>query len=151
MRNSTLQLTLIPAVALGLFAGCSSEPTRYPVTGTVTIDGAPAGHATVKFIPAEPGTDPKHGGLVTADAEGKFSLGEEGKNTGLPAGSYKVAFSQALINGKASVGGSGGKASERLPGETDGVPESYRDPKTTPVTATVGPGSTTFTFEIKKK
>src|SRR5437764_247254 len=103
----------LAALLAGLGAGCSSEPSRYPVSGTVTANGAPVALATVKFLPAGPDADPRSGGMGVADESGKFVIGgEPGKNTGLPAGEYKVTFSQTLVNGKPTLGGSGGKKSE---------------------------------------
>jgi hypothetical protein len=144
MRSITLSLAV-----LSLLAGCSSEPTRYPITGTVVIDDRPAPLTTIRFIPTG-NTSPMYGGVVNADSEGNFALGEEGKNTGLPAGEYKVTFSQTLIGNKPTLGGGGGKASERLETEQEGVPEAYRDPENTPVSVTVGSSSRTFTLEIRK-
>jgi hypothetical protein len=134
---------------LTAFAGCSSEPTRYPVSGTVSINGQPAALTMVKFLPTG-GNAPATGGSGLTDDAGKFVIGEAGKNTGLLAGDYKVTFSQTLVNGKPARGGSGGKKSEALPNEKEGVPDAYRAEASTPVTATVGPKSTTFTFEIKR-
>jgi hypothetical protein len=140
---------MLSALFAGLAAGCSSEPTRYPVSGTVTMDGVPAGLAVVKFFPADPGTHATSGGSVIADIAGKFSIGARGTNSGLPAGEYKVTFSQTVDRGR-PVMGSGGKKSEAVPG-VEAVPEAYRNPKTTPISARVGRDSTTFTFDIKKK
>ncbi len=143
---------LLAALLAGLGAGCSSEPTRYAISGTVTANGAPVALAVVKFIPAAPGADTLSGGMGVADEAGKFTIGgEPGKNTGLPAGEYKVTFSQTLVNGRPTLGGSGGKKSEKLAGEKEAVADVYRDPQSTPVTARVGRDSTTFTFEIKTK
>jgi hypothetical protein len=140
---------MLSALFVGLAAGCSSEPARYAVSGTVTIEGAPAGLAVVKFFPADPGTNPRSGGTAVADNTGKFSMGSGGTNTGLPAGEYKVTFSQTVDQGR-PVLGSGGKKSEPVPGK-ETVPEAYRNPKTTPISARVGRDSTAFTFDIKKR
>jgi hypothetical protein len=142
--------TRIIMVGALFLAGCSWQPTRYVLTGSVTIDGVPAAYTTISFTPAN-GADPKNGGLVTSDKDGRFTLGEDGKNAGLPGGEYKVTFSQTLINGKPSLGGSGGKKSEQLPTEREAVPATYRSPQTTPETVTVGSSSRTFTFAIKTR
>jgi len=113
------------------------------------MDGAPAPLVLVKFIPASP--DSTAGGGALADPAGKFTIGEDGKNTGLPSGEYKVTFSQTLENGKPTFGGSGGKQSERVPGEKEAVADDYRDPRKTPITAAIGRGSNNFTFDIKAK
>jgi hypothetical protein len=113
------------------------------------MDGAPAPLVFVKFHPPSPGSSA--GGSGRADPTGKFTIGEDGKNTGLPSGEYKVTFSQTLLNGRPDVGGSGGKKAERVSGEREGVADDYRDPQKTPITATIGSGTNNFTFDIKAK
>ena len=140
-----------PALLLSATAlGCSSsEPSRYAATGTVTMDGAPAPLVVVKFHPVA--TDSLAGGSGPTDPTGKFTIGENGKNTGFPSGEYKVTFSQTLVDGKPTLAGSGGKKSERVPTEKEAVADDYRDPQKTPVTATIGSGANDFTFNIKAK
>jgi hypothetical protein len=145
----TLTLLLIPL--WGLMTGCSSAVTRYPVTGTVVMDGQPVGLATVHFYPADSAVDQSNGGTARTDDAGKFSLGEEGKNSGLAAGDYKVTVSQTLIGGKPSLGGSGGKKSEMVAGEKENVPDVYRSAQTTTLTAHVDKNSRTVTLELTKK
>jgi hypothetical protein len=131
--------------------GCSSEPSRYAATGTVTMDGAPAPLVVVRFIPV--GSNSWPGGSGPSDTAGKFTIGEDGKNTGLPSGEYKVTFSQTLVNGKPTLAGGGGKKSveETVPSEKEAVADDYLDPQKTPVTAKIGGGSNNFTFDIKAK
>jgi hypothetical protein len=133
-----------------LTPGCSFEEPRFPVSGTVAIDGVPAGLTTVKFLPADPNADPRFAGMTMADNTGKFTIGADGKNTGLPAGEYKVTFTQTVDGSGKPIVGSGGKKSEAVAGK-EAVPTAYRDIKTTPVTVLVGRNSNTFTFDIKKK
>ena len=145
-RTSVGLAALLFAVTV---AGCSSEPSRHAATGRVTIDGAPAPFTVVKFHPVAPDSPP--GGIGQTDTDGKFAIGENGKNTGLPAGEYKVTFSQTLIHGKPTLAGSGGKKAEKVAGEEEAVADDYRDPQKTPVTATIGGGANHFTFDIKAK
>jgi hypothetical protein len=136
---------------LGIVAfGCSVEVARYPVSGTVAVDGVPAGLTTIKFLPADPNADPRNGGMTMADAAGKFVIGADGKNTGLPAGEYKVTFTQTVDSSGKPIVGSGGKRSEPVPGK-ENIPSAYRDAKSTPITVQVGSASNTFSFDIKKK
>jgi hypothetical protein len=141
-------------IAMTLFcvavAGCSvGEQSRSAATGKVTMDGAPAPFVIVSFLP----TDSKSlaGGSGHTDEAGKFTIGQGGKNTGLPAGDYKVTFSQTLVKGKPTLAGSGGKAREKDKTEKEAVADEYRDREKTPVTATIGSGSNDFTFDIKAK
>jgi hypothetical protein len=140
---------ILPVLFSALSSGCSFEEPRYPVSGTVAIDGVPAGLTMVRFLPADPNTDPRFAGMTMADDNGKFSIGADGKNTGLPAGEYKVTFTQTVDGSGKPIVGSGGKKSEAVAGK-EAVPQAYRDIKTTPVTVQVGRNSNTFTFDIKK-
>src|SRR5262245_5692378 len=96
MPNARFCLLVFHGLVTVLAAGCSSEATRYPGQGTFTIDGAPAGLTTIKFLPVDPNTDPRHAGMAMADGSGKYAIGGDGKNTGLPAGDYKVTFTQTV-------------------------------------------------------
>jgi hypothetical protein len=146
VRTSITKLAVLLPVAL---LGCDSEPSRYAATGTVTMDGAPAPFVVVSFRAGE--SNSTRGGSGPTDENGKFKIGEAGKNSGLPAGEYKVTFSQTLIKGKPTLAGSGGKLEEKVKTEKEAVPDDYRDPQQTPVTATIGSGTNDFTFDIKIK
>ncbi len=148
MRTFLLLVASFSILTLGCGSG---EATRYPVSGTVKIGGSPAGLVTVRFIPTGPRANPAHGGIVVADASGAYALGTAGTNSGLPVGQYKVTFSLTLIGGVPTQGGSGGKQTETSAMEVEGVPDTYRDPNTTPETITVSKNSKTFDFDIKKQ
>ena len=149
MKNATRNLIAMALLGVPV-AGCSfGEPTRYAVTGTVTMDGAPAPFVVVSF--RSPEANSRGGGSGPTDATGKFTIGETGKASGLPAGEYKVTFSQTLVNGKPTLAGSGGKPGEKVKTEKEAVPDDYRDPEKTPITATIGSGTNDFTFDIKVK
>ena len=136
--------------AVGLF-GCSGEPSRLGVEGTVKIDGVPAPMTVIRFFPTNPDADPRSANTAKSDEKGIWSLKQDGKNAGLPVGDYKVTFSQTTVRGKPVLSGSGGKKNERLAGELENVPEIYRNPATTTITAHVSNSSTTFDFDIKRK
>ena len=142
----------LPALLLSVTVlGCSSEPSRYAATGTVTMDGALAPLVIVRFLSVD--TNSLAGGSGPTDPAGKFTIGENGKNTGFSSGKYKVTFSQTLVKGKPTLAGGGGKKSveETVPSEREAVADDYRDPQKTPITATIGSGPNNFTFDIKAK
>ncbi|WP_435011191.1 hypothetical protein P12x_002491 [Tundrisphaera lichenicola] len=147
-RTARLLLLMISSATV---LGCSSEPSRYAATGTVTIDGAPAPYVVVRFFPTDP--DSLYGGSGPTDESGKFSIGQDGKNTGFPSGEYKVTFSQTLVKGKPTLAGGGGKknSEETVPSEREAVADDYRDPRKTPITASIGSGGNNFAFDIKSK
>jgi len=137
------------ATVLASLAGCGGEPSRYVATGTVKIDGKPAPMVVVAFRPADPTLSV--GGTGVTDDSGKFSIGENGKNTGLPVGEYKVTFSQTLVKGKPTLSGSGGNAEEKTATEREVVADEYRDLAKTPVVAKIGGSTNEFNFEVKAK
>lgn len=56
-----------------LLSGCGgSGPEVAPVSGRVTLDGAPLAGARIRFQPEASGGSPSHG---TADADGRYVLG----------------------------------------------------------------------------
>ena len=130
--------------------GCSSEPSRYPVTGTVTINGSPAALTHVNFIAIDPATPTSSGGSATTDGDGNFTITNGDKTPGLFSGEYKVIFQQTLMDGKPTLGGSRGKRSAMVPGESEGVPSEYLTPDTTPIRVTVKKNMEPCKFEIKK-
>ena len=147
MRNT---LTLPFALLCIIHGGCSWQPSRYPVSGTVTINGSPAALTHVNFVAVTPATPTSSGGSATTDKEGNFTITNGGKTPGLMAGEYKVIFQQTLIKGKPSLGGSRGKKSAMVPGETEGIPENYHVPDTTPIRVVVKSNMDPCKFDITK-
>jgi len=68
-------LAMLIVTTIGLLSGCSQhsdDPTTYPVTGRVTLDGSPVAKATVVFLPKTGG-----GAIIVqamTDAEGEFDV-----------------------------------------------------------------------------
>lgn len=143
MRNTLL------AFLCSVSIGCSSEASRYPVSGVVTIDGKPAPLTVITFIAVNPSTPTSSGGAAITDEQGNFTVKGKDKE-GLMAGDYKVVFQQSLIDGKPSLNGSRGKKNAMLAGETEGVPSQYLDPDTTPVTIAVKKNMDPCQFDLKK-
>ena len=142
----------LPFALLCIIAGgCSWEPSRYPVAGIVTINGSPAALTHVIFVAVNPATPTSSGGSATTDKDGNFTVTNGGKiPPGLMSGEYKVIFQQTLIKGKPSLGGSRGKKSAMVPGETEGVPSTYQVPDTTPIRVTVTSSMPPCKFDLTK-
>lgn len=95
MNRNLLKVTFL---SLCLFPGCGGGDglERAPITGLVTVQGAPLAGASVQFMPAS-GT-PGEGALGTSDAEGKFTvISSRQSDEGIPAGEYTVRVSR-LVN-----------------------------------------------------
>jgi hypothetical protein len=137
---------------LAVLSGCSSGSNKVPVTGTVLVDGTPGSLTILTFWSEDPNAPPGGLGRVVTDDKGEFSIGEQGKDTGLPPASYKITFSRFLDkNGKPVFGG--GKKSEaayEVPSK-ESMPEQYRDRSKTPVSVEVSRTSNTFRFEVSTK
>ncbi|WP_220369776.1 hypothetical protein [Paludisphaera rhizosphaerae] len=108
------------AVLMGMAAGCGSGETgdgiaREPISGKVTLGGAPLNNASIQFIPS----DPKAGTGTSAEIKaGEFAIPKE---RGAAPGGYKVMIS--------SVTTDDGSASE-APGapskpKADPIPKKY--------------------------
>jgi hypothetical protein len=90
-----LGLAFVILAAFGLAVGCSGsgdDLPREPVSGTVTLDGAPLDNGSISFIPT---TGQGGGGGTITD--GKFSIAREG---GLVPGSYNVAIYASAKGGE---------------------------------------------------
>lgn len=108
----------------------------YPVRGNVYLDGVPASNASIVFYLKEPGAKaPRRAcdGLIEAD--GSFTLSTYGPADGAPAGEYVVTV--AYGDGFA------------LSGPGPQIPDVYKRPATSPLTATVRSGANEFNFELK--
>lgn len=85
---------------LATLAGCGPKlPETIPVTGVVTLDGAPCADALVTFIPIE--ETKGNGGAGYTAADGKFTAhlhdGQSGKGPpGLLPGKYKVVINKSV-------------------------------------------------------
>lgn len=101
-------IRVVGGLLLVLGAGCSSQTDQTPdlaeVTGTVTLDGKPLSDAVIDFFP-QSAADKSQSRTSTAatDAEGKYSLMYDEKNTGAIPGEHVVRISKP--DGGAEVAG----------------------------------------------
>lgn len=85
-----------PLLAAALAPGCGAEVDgleKYPVRGSVTVNGEPAEMMVVTFHnvdPAAPGNAARP--VAATDAEGKFALSTNGDKDGAVAGEYIATF-----------------------------------------------------------
>jgi len=79
----------VSALLAACVVGCGSgEAKRYPVHGTVTLNGQPYPNVTVEFVPDPSNVAILAGNDVTGP-EGNFKVISMGR-AGLPVGKYKV-------------------------------------------------------------
>ncbi len=130
------QLRFVPLLVIGFaLPGCGSDgppqPERYPVSGTVTLDGKPLETGTIYFkTVATGGIDGMeiHGGQFSGDAE---------------AGERRVEISSM----RTIIADMGGMQSEA---QVNDIPPRYNSESN--VTVNVTPeGPNDFTFEVTSK
>ena len=83
-------LCVLVVFSFALESGCGDgRAKRVPVSGIVTIDGAPLAFGSVTFLP-EPGQASARAGGGSLDENGAFSISSFTPNDGLMPGKYSV-------------------------------------------------------------
>jgi hypothetical protein len=141
--------SLLFVVGTLIIAGCGDgKIARYPVQGSVTVDGKPADGAIVIFCPIGGGPElEKLRPMGTADQAGAFKLMSITPNDGAPAGPYKVIVKwPAQVSAAADrEGRGGGIGPDRLRGR-------YYNLDTTPLSANIEAKSNELApFDLKTK
>ena len=133
-------------------AGCGAAEGlsgSVPVTGTVTIDGAPLEEGTVGFAPQDPAVGQPATGQIK---DGKFSMQTTVSSPGVIAGDYKVRIISVDL----------GTAQELPPGVPPNPnapppevlslsPKKYGDIATSGLEVSVKPGMESLNFELDSK
>lgn len=127
--------------------GCGSKavgPTTFPVTGVVTLAGAPVEDALLEFVPSSPDLGIA-GAQASTDSAGAFTvkialdMGKTSKE-GLPAGDYRVAITKLVLP-------PGQTTTIKPPQNT--LPPKYATVESTPLTVTVkAEGENHFEFPL---
>ena len=164
--NRALFLVLLPGlfslVGCGGGADAGRQPV-FPVTGTVTMFGAPLADATVAFAPQ----NKQPTAIGKTNAQGEFKLTSYEYGDGAAEGNFKVIISKAAPSTKSSAASSGGggdhEAAEVAAGAHEAagsgggakgaaqlVPPKYTSSADTPFSAVVkADGENNFTFDIQ--
>lgn len=151
--------------------GCSDPgPLRFPVEGTLTLDGKPLPFKSLTLYPTDGTTG--HGAAGFSDESGKFNLqaivpGAIRDYRGCPPGRYRVVISEPLIpiEGSTSadaiqgeaVGDEGPAAAVAMVQPTrrraakGDVPPHYLSDATTPLIVEVSEGIEQYEFSIESK
>jgi hypothetical protein len=112
--------------------GCDTGPRLSPVTGTVTLDGAPVPEGDILFTPADPNLSPEAGKIK----DGKYEIkSREGK--------MKVQINASKIVPGAAKGAMGEDVA------TEYIPSKYNTQTT--LSADVKAGPNTFDFPLESK
>ena len=139
-------------VVFTLVSGCHRGPKKpeglpplFPLTITLTQDGAPLGSAMVLLVP-ESGS-PRWGSGGFSDAQGKAVIKTHGDFPGAPAGKYKVT----VMKQESDTNFEGQKPA--MEGEVVGyylVDPLYESEQTTTLLVEVGSGTKEATFDVGK-
>lgn len=125
-----------------LISGCGAKdegPTLVPVSGTITVDGAPIARAGISFRPDESkGNTVPYQPAGSADENGKYELVTAAKK-GAPPGWYKVVVFPYSPP-------PGGEAPPVPPPSFDA---KYSDPETTDLMFEIKEGEQSVTIDLK--
>ena len=127
-------VTVIGGVLLTAAFQARSAP-RHTVGGIALIDGKPLGRVTLVFHSQDQLAEPFSQSVFTAE-DGSF---RNDPTVGIPAGNYSVVIH-------------GGPSAPRTPKrKTAGVPQSYRDPTTTPLRVEIAGDTTGLQLMVRWK
>ncbi|HMO83764.1 MAG TPA: hypothetical protein PKC18_02470 [Lacipirellulaceae bacterium] len=101
MKRCNLWSAPIVLMTLICAAGCTAETEIAPVSGTVTLQGAPVPKATVRFMPVPREDDPaavKKMAIGETDAEGKYSLTVFRGPEGALVGPHRVLITTRVVD-----------------------------------------------------
>jgi hypothetical protein len=125
---------------LGLIAGCGDSDWA-SVTGTVSINGVPAGPGTILFEPMAPVSAVAPSGIGNFGENGQYVVRSAGGRQGIPPGEYLV-----MIDGK-SKESSGDEYVD--PNQTSKIPAKYLNAKVSGLKASLTAGDNTVNFDLK--
>ena len=139
MRKNSAAFCL--AVLCLTFAGCGGRnypgEQRFPLSGSVTVDGQPMEAGVISFLPQGEGR--VSGGPIKG---GTYSITEE---TGATAGNYRVEIHWSKPTGKKLLDPDTGE--EIMDELKEGLPDKYH--KNSELTAEVSADMTTFDFDLQ--
>jgi hypothetical protein len=143
VRRGSLSLAILGAFALTFVSGCGGV-RRLPVSGTVTLDGAPINGGYLEFTPdSTKGNTAKIIGKSLI-REGRYNLETNGitrsdSGSGVPLGWYKVTFRNE-------------ETSRKHPVAQINVNEKYMSAETTPLQVEVkdNPDPGAYDFKMTK-
>jgi hypothetical protein len=127
---------------LCLAAGCGREyegDRRYPVSGTVRVDGQPIDSGVISFLPTDPQAQRVAGGPITG---GVYSVDEA---SGPNAGKYRVEIHWYKLTGQKIIDPMTGNPYDE---RTEGLPDKYHTDSELTVEI---PGKTPLDFDLKSQ
>lgn len=128
-----------------LLTGCNDNPMGLaPVTGTVTLDGAPLDQGSIHFESVDGGNAVNTGAVIE---NGKYAI--PAKN-GLKPGKFKVAISSAPTEATITDPQEAMNAASAAKPPANRIPPQYNNQTTLEATVTES-GPNSFDFDLKSK
>ena len=127
----------LSVIALGCGGPEYSGDKRFPVSGTVTVDGEPMEYGTISFLPVSQEQDRVSGGIIVA---GKYEMPE---GRGANAGEYRVEIRWQKPTGKKIQDID---TEEMIDERAEGLPARYHE--NSELTASVSAEKYTFDFDL---
>jgi hypothetical protein len=156
IRKKLGALMATAVALLGMLSpfGCGYDDgigKRFPVSGKVTYKGQPLKTGTVNFFPEDTKTARPAVGEIQED--GSYRLTTQTPGDGAMGGKYKVAISAYDVDkskmGSPPQGGVPDQVAVAQAQRKSLIPIRYSGTDESGLTATVGPNSTTFNFDLK--
>jgi len=139
---------LLGGVGVILVAGCkpaTNRPATAPVSGAVTLGGAPVAGATVSFQ----AVDGSRSSVAITDASGRYELTTFVRGDGAVPGDYKVAVSKMTQDVVESAPGEKYEPpTGPIPEPKNQLPAKYADADKSGLKATVTTGSNAADFSL---
>jgi hypothetical protein len=132
---------LVAGVSLCCVTGCNrgyEGDRRFPLSGTVRVDGQPIDAGTISFIPTDHRQQKVSGGPIS---NGVYSVEEL---SGANGGQYRIEIHWYKKTGRMATDPVTGDPYEE---RAEGLPDRFH--KNSELTAEVSPGKTTFDFDLK--
>jgi len=126
-------------VAAVLQTGCTGAATPVgAVSGKVTLDGKPLSEGEINFM------TPTGFGASASIQNGVYTLARSQFGQGIPPGDYLVAIGPVIKMGADPLA----KTSDTQ-SSPDAIPDKYRNPETSGLTAKVVEGTTNIDFKLE--
>ena len=122
------------ATAVLVLTGCG-EQDRGLLSGTVKVNGEPAGPGTITLEPVD---STRAGATAFFGEDGRYDVMSAGREKGAPVGEYRVLIHSGEEFGAESVG----------PPPESKIPSRYGTPGGSDLTVTIEPGNNTRDFDL---
>ncbi len=139
--NTAYSLAVLASLCLVVGCGPDYEgDRRYPLSGTVRVDGQPMEAGAISFLPGDSNKQRIAGGSIT---NGAYSVDEA---SGANAGQHRVEIHWYKKTGRMLTNADTGDPYEE---RAEGLPNRYH--KESELTVEVSPGKTTHDFDLKSE